>query len=145
MNLTSWSWLILAIYVGLMVLCGYIGSRRVAGADDFAVARKSYGPHWYLRWHSHQLRRAARRFPAFQVFPTAMGSQSSGWRSCIRLVSMSVCGCTSAPLPATGIVSVLDQFQSNLATRYQSEALRVSAAIFSLMLLFYLRVNLSPD
>ena len=44
MSLLSWSWFFLAIYVALMVWFGYLGSRRVASADDFAVARKGYGP-----------------------------------------------------------------------------------------------------
>ena len=44
MDLHSWSWLFLVAYVGLMVVFGIIGSRRVTGADDFAVARQGYGP-----------------------------------------------------------------------------------------------------
>lgn len=44
MDLYQWSWLFLAAYIGLMVSFGVIGQRRVSGADDFAVARQSYGP-----------------------------------------------------------------------------------------------------
>ena len=44
MDLVSWSWVFMIAYVGVMVMFGIIGSRRVAGADDFAVARNSYGP-----------------------------------------------------------------------------------------------------
>ena len=44
MSLMAWSWLFLIVYVGAMITFGYIGSRRVKNADDFATARSSYGP-----------------------------------------------------------------------------------------------------
>jgi len=44
MDLTAWSWLFLILYVGVMIAFGYIGSKRVDNADDFATARGSYGP-----------------------------------------------------------------------------------------------------
>ena len=44
MDLHSWSWLFLVLYIALMAVFGVIGSRRVSGADDFAVARQAYGP-----------------------------------------------------------------------------------------------------
>ena len=44
MTLYSWSWLFLVGYIAAMSIFGYLGSRRVGGADDFAVARAGYGP-----------------------------------------------------------------------------------------------------
>ena len=44
MDLTTWSWLFLILYVSVMIAFGYIGSKRVENADDFATARGSYGP-----------------------------------------------------------------------------------------------------
>ncbi len=44
MGLVAWSWLFLSLYIGLMLVFGWVGSRRVRDADDFATARHSYGP-----------------------------------------------------------------------------------------------------
>src|SRR5690606_32730371 len=44
MTLYTWSWLFLAGYIAAMLWLGWLGSRRVAGADDFATARGAYGP-----------------------------------------------------------------------------------------------------
>jgi Na+/proline symporter len=43
-QLTSWLWLFLVVYVGAMIAFGVIASQRIKGADDFAVARRAYGP-----------------------------------------------------------------------------------------------------
>jgi len=44
MDLVSWSWLFLVLYMGAMVGFGFIGRKKVSNADDFATARESYGP-----------------------------------------------------------------------------------------------------
>ena len=44
MNLVTWSWLFLVLYVGGMMVFGFIGRSRVKSADDFATARGAYGP-----------------------------------------------------------------------------------------------------
>ena len=44
MSLAAWSWLFLTLYIGAMLAIGWIASRRVSSADDFATARGSYGP-----------------------------------------------------------------------------------------------------
>jgi Na+/proline symporter len=44
MNLHAWSWLFLVLYIVAMMGFGYVGSRRVSGADDYATARAGYGP-----------------------------------------------------------------------------------------------------
>jgi len=43
MNLHAWSWLFLVLYIVAMTGFGYVGSRRVSGADDYATARAGYG------------------------------------------------------------------------------------------------------
>ena len=43
-ELLTWSWVFLILYVGGMLLFGYLGQRRVKNADDFATARGGYGP-----------------------------------------------------------------------------------------------------
>ena len=44
MSLVAWSWLFLVIYIGAMLSFGWIASKRVKNAADFATARNSYGP-----------------------------------------------------------------------------------------------------
>ncbi|MFL2771936.1 MAG: hypothetical protein ACJZ9F_13120 [Rhodospirillaceae bacterium] len=44
MTLETYSWVFLLFYVGMMVVFGVIGHRRVSNADDYATARGSYGP-----------------------------------------------------------------------------------------------------
>ena len=44
MSLIAWSWLFLALYIGLMLGLGLVAQRRVQHADDFATARGAYGP-----------------------------------------------------------------------------------------------------
>ena len=42
-----WSWVFLVVFVGLFLAMGFIGMKKTTTADDFAVARSSYGP-WVL-------------------------------------------------------------------------------------------------
>ena len=44
MSLVVWSWIFLALYIGMMLVFGIIGQRKVTSGDDFATARSSYGP-----------------------------------------------------------------------------------------------------
>ncbi|MAV36175.1 MAG: sodium:pantothenate symporter, partial [Planctomycetaceae bacterium] len=44
MDLITWSWVFLIIYIGGMLAIGVVGQRKVKHADDFATARGSYGP-----------------------------------------------------------------------------------------------------
>ena len=43
-NLRLWGWFFLALYIGAMLVFGFLGMRRVRNSDDFATARSSYGP-----------------------------------------------------------------------------------------------------
>ena len=38
MGLIGWSWLFLVLYLGAMLVLGYVGSRRVKDADSFVTA-----------------------------------------------------------------------------------------------------------
>ena len=44
MDLATWSWIFMVVYISGMLVIGVIGQRRVKHADDFATARGSYGP-----------------------------------------------------------------------------------------------------
>ena len=41
MTLINWAWCFMAFYIGLMLFIGYIASKRIAHADDFATGRGS--------------------------------------------------------------------------------------------------------
>lgn len=137
MNLNTWSWLFLVIYVGLMVLFGLIGRRRVLQADDFATARGGYGP-LFLALAFAATTASGATFLGIPGLAYQAGLPSLwlligypvgtyiGVFICLRLVSRGG-----------------DQFGSRsipqyLGDRYDSEAVRLIAAIFSLLLLTYL-------
>ena len=42
--LIFWGWLFLSFYIGMMLMFGIIGMRKVKDSDDFATARGGYGP-----------------------------------------------------------------------------------------------------
>ena len=44
MSLIQWSWIFLLIYIILMCFIGVYAQKKVKNADDFAIARGSYGP-----------------------------------------------------------------------------------------------------
>ena len=46
MSLFAWSWMFLILYIVGMLTFGWIASRRISNADDFATARSSYGPYF---------------------------------------------------------------------------------------------------
>ena len=137
MNLTSWSWLFLFGYVVLMVVFGIVGSRRVGDADDFAVARRSYGPFLLALAFASTAASGA-------TFLGVPGLSYSYGMSVIWLAFLYPVGIYFGVLICQrtigneGNESGARSIPEYLGNRYQSEALRVSAAVFSLLLLFYL-------
>ena len=137
MELHGWSWFFLLIYVGIMVFFGVIGSRRVAGADDFAVARKGYGP-LILALAFASTAASGATFLGLPGLTYSYGV-STIWLAFLYplgiylgvLICQRTVGHGGNNVGARSIPEYLGK-------RYESEALRVSAAIFSLMLLFYL-------
>tara|TARA_A100001037_G_scaffold261995_1_gene251328 strand:+ start:858 stop:2432 length:1575 start_codon:yes stop_codon:yes gene_type:complete len=137
MDLIQWSWLFLAIYIAGMVLFGFIGRRRIKGADDFATARGSYGP-IFLAFAFAATTASGATFVGFpgiayeagfaaiwSVFLYPIGVYL-GVLVCLRVVSRGgeVFGSRSIP--------------EYLGTRYQSDWVRVLVSVFSLLLFFYL-------
>ena len=137
MNLYSWSWLFLVAYIGLMILFGVIGSRRVTGADDFAVARRSYGP-FVLALAFASTAASGATFLGLPGLTYSYG-MSTIWLAFLYPVGiyLGVLICQRT-IGREGNEAGARSIPEYLGERYQSEALRVSAAIFSLMLLFYL-------
>lgn len=135
--LVFWGWTFLVLYIGAMLLFGVIGMSRIKDSDDFATARASYGP----------------LFLAFAMTATAasgatfLGLPGLAYRAGLPVLFYAFI------YPAGVYVGVLvclhairragDSFGSRsmpeyLGDRYDSEALRIIAALFSMLLLFYL-------
>jgi Na+/proline symporter len=129
--------LFLVVYVGAMLLFGVIGSRRVTGADDFAVARQSYGP-FVLALAFASTAASGATFLGLPGLTYSYG-MSTIWLAFMYPIGIYlgvlICQRTVGKF---GNESGARSIPEYLGERYQSEALRLSAAVFSLMLLFYL-------
>ena len=137
MNLHSWSWVFLFLYVGVMVTFGVIGKRRVRGADDFAVARRGYGP-FVLALAFASTAASGATFLGLPGLTYSYGL-STVWLAFLYPVGIYlgvlICQRTVGRFGNDAGVRSIPEY---LGERYQSEALRLSAALFSLILLFYL-------
>ena len=137
MDLTAWSWLFLAGYIGMMLYFGVVGQRKVANADDFATARNAYGP-LFLAFAFAATTASGATFVGFpgigydagfaamwSVFLYPIGVYL-GVLLCLHLVSNSGNEFGSRSIP------------EYLGARYQSEWIRILVSLFSLSLFFYL-------
>ena len=137
MDLTTWSWIFLLVYIGMMLVFGIIGQRKVASADDFATARNAYGP-LFLAFAFAATTASGATFVGFpgigynagmaaiwSVFLYPIGVYL-GVLLCMRLVSNSGHEFGNRSIP------------EYLGSRYQSDLIRVLVSLFSLSLFFYL-------
>jgi len=140
-ELRIWGWFFLAIYIGAMLFFGYLGMRRVKSSDDFAVARSSYGP----------------LFLAFALTATAasggtfLGLPAIGYKTGISAMWYAVLYPLGTYLGLLICLRGIRRAGANFGTRslpeylgdrFESEAIRVSVALFSMLLLFYLAAQL---
>lgn len=137
MPLFTWSWIFLIFYVGAMLIFGVVASRRVKDADDFATARSSYGPLLL----SLAFASTAASGATFLGVPglTYTYGMSILWVAFLYPIGIyiGVLICQRS-IGRYGNESGARSIPEYLGERYQSEALRISAAIMSLLLLFYL-------
>ena len=137
MDLTTWSWIFLLAYIGMMLAFGILGQRKVANADDFATARNAYGP-LFLAFAFAATTASGATFVGFpgigynagfaamwSVFLYPIGVYL-GVLLCLHLVSNSGNEFGSRSIP------------EYLGTRYQSDWIRILVSLFSLSLFFYL-------
>lgn len=140
-SLTMWSWTFLLMYIGVMAICGVMGMRRIKGGDDFATARGSYGAIFL----SFALVATAASGATFLGIPaiTYKDGVSGLWYAFIYPLGVygGILLCLRAVTRA-GEVFENRSIPEYLGDRYQSELLRLSVAIFSLLLLFYLAAQL---
>jgi Na+/proline symporter len=141
MDLHTWSWLFLVIYIGAMVALGYLGSRRVAGADDFATARGGYGP-LLLALAFASTAASGATFLGLPGLTYRYGMSTLWIAFCYPVgvyLGILICQRTIGRYGNAAGARSMPEF---LGERYQSETLRLSAAVFSLILLFYLASQL---
>jgi len=137
MSLQAWSWTIFILYSLGMLALGVIGSRRVTLADDYAVARQFYGPAGLSLAFAATTASGATflGLPGLAysngisilvyafAYPVGM---YLGVLICLHVVSESGNSFGSRSIP------------EYLGDRYDSERIRVIAAVLSLILFFYL-------
>jgi Na+/proline symporter len=141
MDLYAWSWTFLVVYIAAMLGFGYLGSRKVAGADDFATARHGYGP-FILALAFASTAASGATFLGLPGLTYAYGMSTLWIAFCYPLgiyIGVMICQRTISRLGNASGARSMPEF---LGERYGSEVLRLSAAVFSLILLFYLASQL---
>jgi SSS family transporter len=136
-----WSWVFLVVFIGLFLTMGYIGLGRTKTADDFAVARSSYGP-WVLGLAFTATVASGSTFLGIPGLAYGIGF-SALWYPIVYPI-----GIYGGMLLAAKLVKeVGDKFGNRsipefVGQRYDSDFLRVGLAIVSLLLLFYITAQL---
>jgi SSS family transporter len=141
MGLYAWSWTFLVLYIAGMLSFGYIGSRRVSGADDFATARRGYGP-LLLALAFASTAASGATFLGLPGLTYEFGMSTLWIAFCYPLgiyVGVLICQRTIGRYGNDAGARSIPEF---LGERFRSEGMRLSAAIFSLILLFYLASQL---
>lgn len=141
MGLYAWSWTFLVVYIGGMLCFGWLGSRRIGSADDFATARGGYGP-IVLALAFASTAASGATFLGLPGLTYSYGLSTLWIAFCYPVgVYIGVLICQQS-IGRYGNASGARSIPEYLGERYQSEPLRLSAAVFSLILLFYLASQL---
>ena len=129
-----WGWLFFILYMGLMVGFGFIGMSRVQNSDDFATARAGYGPVFLA------LAMTAASGATFLGLPALAYSAglSSLWQLLYPFGVYIGVWVSMVAIRRGGEAFGSRTIPKYLGDRYKSDALRLLAASFSMVLLFYL-------
>ena len=139
--LVFWGWVFLTLFIAVMLIFGVVGMRRVKDSDDFATARSSYGP-LILALAMTATTASGGTFLGLPGFAYRSGFPAlwyalfyplgvyCGVLLCLRAVRRAGQHFGSRSIP------------EYLGDRFDSDALRLVAALFSLTLLFYLAAQL---
>ena len=135
--LQFWGWTFLLIYVGLMLAFGLVGMRRIRGSDDFATARASYGP-LFLAFAMTATTASGATFLGLPGLAYRAGVSALWYAFVYPLgVYIGVMVCLHA-IRRVGTQFGTRSIPEYLGDRFDSDALRILAALFSMLLLFYL-------
>lgn len=137
MSLITWSWIFTTLYIGGMIFLATRGSKRVHDGDDFAVARGGYGPVSLALAFSATIASGA-TFLGLPGFAYTYGV-SALWVGFLYPVGVYL----GVLLCQRMVVRFGNRLRHRsipelLGDRYQSDAIRVIAAVASLVLLFFL-------
>ena len=137
MTLAAYSWICLALYIGLMIVCGVVGQRRVKTADDYATARGGYGPIFLALAFSSTAASGA-TFLGMPALAYHYGL-SNLWFMFLYPIGLygGVLLCQHAVAQAGNDFGARS-IPEYLGEKYQSDAIRVVTSVYSLVLLFYL-------
>ena len=137
MSLIAWSWIFLVVYIGGMLVIGFIGQKKVEHADDFAVARGGYGP-VFLAFAFAATTASGATFLGSPGLGYEWGIPSQ-WGNFLYPAGVYFGVLISMRLIATsGNRFGNRSIPEYLGDRYQSDGIRVLVSIFSLVLFFYL-------
>lgn len=140
-SLLVWSWIFLALYIGLMLGFGYLGMRRVTGSDDFSTARGGYGL-WPLALAMTATTASGATFLGIPGLGYVYGLPALGYALIYPLgVYLGIWLCFRQ-IQRTGNRFGNRSIPEFIGDRYRSELLRVVVAVFSVALLFYLAAQL---
>jgi len=135
--LLFWGWTFLAFYVAVMVVFGFVGMGRVHDSDDFATARGSYGPLFL----AFALTATTASGATFLGLPglAYKGGLSTLWYAFVYPLGVysGVLICLHA-IRRAGASFGSRSMPEYLGDRFDSDALRILVALFSMLLLFYL-------
>lgn len=137
MTLITWSWCFMVFYVGLMLTIGYLASKKVTHADDFATARGSYGPYVLALAFAASTASGA-TFLGTPALAYEWGT-ASNWGNFLYPIGVYFGILISMRLIATsGNKFGNRSIPEYLGDRYQSEGIRIIVSLLSLVLFFYL-------
>ena len=141
MTLETYSWVFLLFYVGMMVVFGVIGHRRVSNADDYATARGSYGP-LFLALAFTSTAASGATFLGIPALAYHFGL-STMWFMFVYPIGLytGVLICQHAVARA-GKSFGARSIPEYLGEKYQSDVIRVITSVYTLILLFYLASQL---
>ncbi len=135
--LIFWGWTFLTVYISLMVTFGLVGMRRVKSGDDFATARGSYGP-WFLAFAMTATTASGATFLGLPGLAYKAGLPVLWYAFVYPLgVYTGVLICLHA-IRRAGASFGSRSMPEYLGDRFDSDALRILAALFSMLLLIYL-------
>jgi SSS family transporter len=135
--LIFWGWFFLILYIGLMLTFGFVGMRRIENSDDFATARGAYGP-VFLAFAMTATAASGATFLGLPAFAYQAGLSSLWYAFVYPLgIYIGVLVCLVA-IRRAGDTFGCRSMPEYLGDRFDSDALRLIAASFSILLLFYL-------
>lgn len=140
-SLRLWAWIFLFLYVGAMIGFGYLGMRQVKNSDDFSTARGGYGM-WFMAFAMTATTASGATFLGIPGLGYRFGLPALGYALVYPFaVYLGVWLCFRQVKKA-GNAFGNRSIPEFIGDRYQSEALRIIVAVFSIVLLFYLAAQL---